>query len=64
LSKFATIGVAGAGAWGLALANAAAAAGRSVVVWGRDADALAALGAHPDKPASAWGRARFRRDGG
>ena len=43
MSKFATIGVAGAGAWGLALANAAAAAGRSVVVWGRDADALAAL---------------------
>ena len=28
MSKFATIGVAGAGAWGLALANAAAAAGR------------------------------------
>jgi glycerol-3-phosphate dehydrogenase (NAD(P)+) len=43
LSKFATIGVAGAGAWGLALANAAAAAGRAVLVWGRDADALAAL---------------------
>jgi glycerol-3-phosphate dehydrogenase (NAD(P)+) len=30
------IGVAGAGAWGLALANAAVAAGRSVVLWGRD----------------------------
>ncbi len=30
------IGVAGAGAWGLALANAAAAAGRIVVLWGRD----------------------------
>ena len=30
------IGVAGAGAWGVALANAAAAAGRSVVLWGRD----------------------------
>jgi glycerol-3-phosphate dehydrogenase (NAD(P)+) len=30
------IGVAGAGAWGMALANAAAAAGRSVVLWGRD----------------------------
>ncbi len=43
MTKFATIGVAGAGAWGLALANAAAAAGRSVVVWGRDAEALAAL---------------------
>jgi len=43
LSKYATIGVAGAGAWGLALANAAAAAGRSVVVWGRESDALAAL---------------------
>jgi glycerol-3-phosphate dehydrogenase (NAD(P)+) len=43
VTKFATIGVAGAGAWGLALANAALAAGRSVVVWGRDADALATL---------------------
>jgi glycerol-3-phosphate dehydrogenase (NAD(P)+) len=30
------IGVAGAGAWGMALANAAAAAGRDVVLWGRD----------------------------
>jgi glycerol-3-phosphate dehydrogenase (NAD(P)+) len=30
------IGVAGAGAWGMALANAAAAAGRSVTLWGRD----------------------------
>jgi glycerol-3-phosphate dehydrogenase (NAD(P)+) len=30
------IGVAGAGAWGIALANAAGAAGRSVVLWGRD----------------------------
>jgi glycerol-3-phosphate dehydrogenase (NAD(P)+) len=30
------IGVAGAGAWGLALANASAAAGRTVVLWGRD----------------------------
>jgi glycerol-3-phosphate dehydrogenase (NAD(P)+) len=43
LSKFATIGVAGAGAWGLALANAAAAAGRSVVAWDRDVDTLASL---------------------
>jgi len=30
------IGVAGAGAWGMALANAAAAAGRDVILWGRD----------------------------
>ncbi len=30
------IGVAGAGAWGMALANAAAAAGRAVILWGRD----------------------------
>ena len=43
MSEVTTIGVAGAGAWGLALANAAAAAGRSVVVWGRDAGALEAL---------------------
>ncbi len=38
-----TIGVAGAGAWGLALANAAAAAGRSAAIWGRDAVAMRAL---------------------
>jgi glycerol-3-phosphate dehydrogenase (NAD(P)+) len=43
VGKFATIGVAGAGAWGLALANAAAAAGRAVVAWDHDADALAEL---------------------
>jgi glycerol-3-phosphate dehydrogenase (NAD(P)+) len=30
------IGVAGAGAWGVALANAAGAAGRAVILWGRD----------------------------
>ena len=35
----------GAGAWGMALANAAAAAGRDVVLWGRDSEAMAALGA-------------------
>ena len=37
------VGVAGAGAWGLALANAAASAGSTVVLWGRDADRIAAL---------------------
>src|ERR1700728_1463434 len=30
-----TMGVAGPGAWGVALANAAAAAGRTVILWGR-----------------------------
>ena len=38
------VGVAGAGAWGMALANAAAAAGRDVVLWGRDGERDAALG--------------------
>ncbi len=37
------IGVAGAGAWGLALANAAAAAGRDVTLWGRDIAHMQAL---------------------
>jgi glycerol-3-phosphate dehydrogenase (NAD(P)+) len=37
------IGIAGAGAWGMALANAAAAAGRDVVLWGRDAARMQAL---------------------
>jgi glycerol-3-phosphate dehydrogenase (NAD(P)+) len=43
LSAFARIGVAGAGAWGLALANAAASAGRNVTLWGRDAAAMGDL---------------------
>jgi glycerol-3-phosphate dehydrogenase (NAD(P)+) len=34
------IGVVGAGAWGMALANAAAAAGRDVVLWGRDPERM------------------------
>jgi glycerol-3-phosphate dehydrogenase (NAD(P)+) len=37
------IGVAGAGAWGLALANAAAAAGRAVILWGRDEAQIRAI---------------------
>src|SRR5579863_8196606 len=37
------IGVAGAGAWGVALANAAAAAGRTVILWGRDEAAMRAM---------------------
>ena len=36
-------GVIGAGAWGTALANAAARAGRDVWLWGRDADEIAAM---------------------
>ncbi len=39
------IGVAGAGAWGVALANAASAAGRSVVLWGRDERRMRAIAA-------------------
>ena len=42
-ASFANIGVAGAGAWGIALANAAAAAGRNVVLWGRDSTAITLL---------------------
>ena len=37
------MGVAGAGAWGAALANAAAAAGRTVILWGRDEGKMRAL---------------------
>src|SRR6516162_5369639 len=37
------IGVAGAGAWGVALANAAAAAGRTVILWGRDEGRMRAI---------------------
>src|SRR6202046_473493 len=37
------IGVAGAGAWGMALATGAAAAGRTVILWGRDAARMRAI---------------------
>jgi glycerol-3-phosphate dehydrogenase (NAD(P)+) len=40
LRAFARIGIAGAGAWGLALANAAASAGRCVALWGRNDAAM------------------------
>ena len=43
MAAYRSIGVAGAGAWGLALANAAASAGRSVTLWGRDAEAMSEL---------------------
>lgn len=42
-ARFSRIGVAGAGAWGTALANAAARAGREVTLWGRDAEAIEAM---------------------
>lgn len=42
---FATIGVVGAGAWGTALANVAARAGRDVVLWARDAAQAADMAA-------------------
>jgi glycerol-3-phosphate dehydrogenase (NAD(P)+) len=43
VNALSTIGVAGAGAWGIALANAAAAAGRGVILWGRGNDEMARL---------------------
>jgi glycerol-3-phosphate dehydrogenase (NAD(P)+) len=43
VTTFSNIGVAGAGAWGIALANAAAGAGRNVTIWGRDAASMRTL---------------------
>ncbi len=43
VKQYPTIGVAGAGAWGLALANAAASAGRRVAICGRDATLMRGL---------------------
>jgi glycerol-3-phosphate dehydrogenase (NAD(P)+) len=40
VTRFHHIGVVGAGAWGLALAQSAAAGGRSVTLWGRGADEM------------------------
>lgn len=42
-ATYARIGVVGAGAWGTALANAAAKAGREVLLWGRDAGQIEAM---------------------
>jgi glycerol-3-phosphate dehydrogenase (NAD(P)+) len=41
--RFQHIAVVGAGAWGVALANALARAGRDVILWGRDATAVEAM---------------------
>jgi glycerol-3-phosphate dehydrogenase (NAD(P)+) len=43
MASFENIGVIGAGAWGTALANAAARAGRRVTLWGRNAQAMTAM---------------------
>lgn len=45
MTTYNTIGVIGAGAWGTALANAAARAGRQVRLWGRNAATLADMAA-------------------
>lgn len=53
MTSFNTISVIGAGAWGTALANACARAGRAVTLFGRDAAALNAMktsGANPRLP--------------
>lgn len=48
--SFSRIGVLGAGAWGTALANAIARAGRSVVLWARDPATVGAIAAHGEAP--------------
>ncbi|TCT06049.1 NAD(P)H-dependent glycerol-3-phosphate dehydrogenase [Aquabacter spiritensis] len=50
MSDFARIGVVGAGAWGTALANAAARAGRTVTLWSRDPAAAAQMTAMRENP--------------
>ena len=47
---FDTVAVVGAGAWGTALANALARAGRSVTLWDRDADVVEALAQRRESP--------------
>lgn len=51
VTDFQHIGVVGAGAWGTALANAAARAGGSVTLWGRDGAAMADLAARRENTA-------------
>lgn len=46
MSKLATIGVVGGGAWGTALAQVARLAGREVVLWAREAEVVSAINSH------------------
>jgi glycerol-3-phosphate dehydrogenase (NAD(P)+) len=48
--RFDTIAVLGAGAWGTALANALAHAGRSVTLWARDAQAVQTMAERRESP--------------
>ncbi|HET9904405.1 MAG TPA: NAD(P)H-dependent glycerol-3-phosphate dehydrogenase [Xanthobacteraceae bacterium] len=48
--SFAHLAVLGAGAWGTALANALARAGRNVTLWGRDGHAVDAMRARRENP--------------
>jgi len=50
-APFRRIGVVGAGAWGTALALAAARAGRDTLLWGRDAAVVAAIAGERRNPA-------------
>lgn len=50
MTPFHRIGVAGAGSWGTALANAAARAGRDVVLWSRDPGQVADMTALRENP--------------
>lgn len=50
LPAIGSIGVVGAGAWGTALALAAARAGRSVTLWARDAETVAAIATRRENP--------------
>ncbi len=54
------VDVVGGGAWGTALANAAAAAGHPVTLWLRDAAAAAALQAGRENPATCRGSSSIR----
>lgn len=50
VSEQARLGVLGAGAWGIALANVAARAGGEVILWTRFAEAASALQIHRESP--------------
>ncbi len=50
MAQFSRIGVVGAGAWGIALANVAASAGRKVVLWGRNPPAMQTLAQMRESP--------------
>ena len=61
MPSYKSVGVIGAGAWGTALAGAAARAGRDVALYARNAESAAAIESDPRQSKALRRAARCRR---